>query len=223
MTTRAREAKIADRRLERCQRGATVPTGSTPPSPPPAEPFETETVRGYLHKAAGGRGDGMVLTHGAGGNCRTPLLIAVSEAFQAAGVTVLRCDLPFRRRRPTGPPGPADASQGSRRPPVRGCCAQANRRRRDHALRRVLRRPADKHPRGRRAATRRRAGALLLPAASAGEAHGTADGPFRRSSHPGALRPGSQGPVRIDFEMEDNLRAIAAPHVLLVVEGAGDD
>ncbi len=68
-------------------------------------------MRGYLHKAAGGVGDGMVLTHGTGGNCETPLLVAISEAFQNAGVTVLRCDLPFRQRRFTGPPGPADAAR----------------------------------------------------------------------------------------------------------------
>ncbi len=71
-------------------------------SPLRVEAFEAENVRGYLHKAANDVADGMVLTHGAGGNCQTPLLIAVSEAFQTAGVTVLRCDLPFRQRKPKG-------------------------------------------------------------------------------------------------------------------------
>jgi hypothetical protein len=60
----------------------------------PTEAFEAENVQGYLHKAAGGVTEGMVLTHGAGGNCETPLLIAISEAFQNTGVTVLRCNLP---------------------------------------------------------------------------------------------------------------------------------
>ena len=73
-------------------------------------PFEAEGVRGYLHKASGA-GDGMALTHGAGGNCNAPLLLAVADAFQAAGVTVLRCDLPFRQQRPSGPPRPADAAK----------------------------------------------------------------------------------------------------------------
>ena len=73
-------------------------------------PFETEGVRGYLHKADGA-GDGMVLTHGAGGNCNAPLLLAVAAAFQASGVTVLRCDLPFRQQRPSGPPRPADSAK----------------------------------------------------------------------------------------------------------------
>ena len=49
-------------------------------------------------------GDGLVLTHGAGFNCHAPVLVAVAAAFAAAGVTVLRCDLPFRQARPHGPP-----------------------------------------------------------------------------------------------------------------------
>ena len=79
-------------------------------SPLPIEAFDAENVHGYLHKASGSVGDGMVLTHGAGGNCGTPLLIKISEAFQNNGVTVLRCNLPFRQRRSTGPPRPSDAA-----------------------------------------------------------------------------------------------------------------
>jgi len=45
-----------------------------------------------------------VITHGAGSNCNSPLLVAVAEAFSAAGFHVLRSDLPYRQRRPTGPP-----------------------------------------------------------------------------------------------------------------------
>ena len=51
----------------------------------------------------------MVLTHGAGGNCNAPLLVAAANAFAEAGLFVLRCDLPFRQRRPTGPPSPSTA------------------------------------------------------------------------------------------------------------------
>lgn len=65
-------------------------------------------VSGYLHAAAGNKGF-LVLTHGAGGNCNSPLLIALAEDFAAAGLTALRCDLPFRQRRRTGPPSPSDA------------------------------------------------------------------------------------------------------------------
>ena len=52
----------------------------------------------------------MVLTHGAGGNADAPLLIAAANAFCGLGFHVLRCDLPFRQRRPTGPPSPATAA-----------------------------------------------------------------------------------------------------------------
>lgn len=52
-----------------------------------------------------------MLTHGAGSNSRAPLLIALAEAFAAAGVTVLRCDLPYRQSRAFGPPGPGDAAR----------------------------------------------------------------------------------------------------------------
>jgi uncharacterized protein len=52
-----------------------------------------------------------VLTHGAGGNSHSPLLVALTETFCAAGFTVLRCDLPFRQMRPWGPPGPGDAAR----------------------------------------------------------------------------------------------------------------
>jgi uncharacterized protein len=61
-------------------------------------------VRGFLHRASGSDSDCLVLTHGAGANCQAPLLKALAEAFCAAGVTVLRCDLPFRQARPHGPP-----------------------------------------------------------------------------------------------------------------------
>jgi predicted alpha/beta-hydrolase family hydrolase len=54
---------------------------------------------------------GLVLTHGAGGNSKASLLIAVDEAFQAAGYLVQRVDLAFRQRRPFGPPSPATAAQ----------------------------------------------------------------------------------------------------------------
>jgi predicted alpha/beta-hydrolase family hydrolase len=77
-------------------------------------PFDAEGVHGFLHRPDGpphgAPGAGMVLTHGAGGNCTAPLLVAAADAFSAAGLHVLRCDLPFRQRRPSGPPSPAGAA-----------------------------------------------------------------------------------------------------------------
>jgi predicted alpha/beta-hydrolase family hydrolase len=73
-------------------------------------PFAAEGVRGFLHRPDGLPGAGLVLTHGAGGNSTAPLLVAAAAAFSAAGLHVLRCDLPFRQRRPSGPPSPAGAA-----------------------------------------------------------------------------------------------------------------
>jgi uncharacterized protein len=70
-------------------------------------------VRGFLHRAADPSGDGLVLTHGAGANCNAPLLVALADAFCVTGLSVLRCDLPFRQLRPHGPPprGSAERDQ----------------------------------------------------------------------------------------------------------------
>jgi uncharacterized protein len=68
-------------------------------------------VRGFVHPAATGGAGFIVLTHGAGGNCKALLLVALAERFAEAGYNTLRCDLPFRQRRPTGPPSPSDAKR----------------------------------------------------------------------------------------------------------------
>ena len=69
-------------------------------------------VRGFLHRPSAPSPDGFVLTHGAGGNADARLLVDLAVAFCEGGVTVLRCDLPFRQARRTGPPsrssGPMD-------------------------------------------------------------------------------------------------------------------
>jgi uncharacterized protein len=68
-------------------------------------------VRGFLHSPANPNGDGLILTHGAGSNCNAPLLVALSETFAGHGYVVLRCDLPFRQERRTGPPFPGNAER----------------------------------------------------------------------------------------------------------------
>ncbi len=79
-----------------------------------AESFSDTTpgeapVRGFLHRANSPSGGFLVLTHGAGGDCNSPLLVALAEKFTASGLTVLRCNLPYRQRRPQGAPSPSDA------------------------------------------------------------------------------------------------------------------
>ncbi|MBZ5676788.1 MAG: alpha/beta hydrolase [Acidobacteriia bacterium] len=66
--------------------------------------LEQPGVRGWLHNpdkvtAA------MLLSHGAGGDCNAPLMVAVAKAFSEAGYLVLRWDLPFRQAGPRSAPG----------------------------------------------------------------------------------------------------------------------
>jgi uncharacterized protein len=68
-------------------------------------------VRGWVHTPHDPRGGALILTHGAGGNCDAPLLIALAEIFCGHGYTVLRCDLPFRQERRFGPPSPGNAER----------------------------------------------------------------------------------------------------------------
>lgn len=68
-------------------------------------------VRGFLHEPSQPNGSGLVLTHGAGANCNSKLLTALGGAFADAGFLVLRCNLPFRQSRPSGPPFPAMAAR----------------------------------------------------------------------------------------------------------------
>lgn len=68
-------------------------------------------VRGFLHRPEHGPGAGLVLAHGAGSNSNSPLLITVAGAFASDGLTVLRCDLPFRQTRSYRPPRPGGAER----------------------------------------------------------------------------------------------------------------
>jgi hypothetical protein len=74
-------------------------------------PIRNGLTVGFLHSPTAAPTDGLVLTHGAGGNCQTPLLVDVGDAFASIGFTVLRCNLPFRQQRPYGPPFPAKAAE----------------------------------------------------------------------------------------------------------------
>ena len=83
--------------------------------PTSQEPFRDVStdpaVRGVIHRPASPLRDGLVFTHGAGGNSAAALLVALAEAFAGAGMAVLRCDMPFRQARPLGPPRPGDGAR----------------------------------------------------------------------------------------------------------------
>jgi hypothetical protein len=191
------------------------------------EPFDDDSagpaVHGFLHRPAGPPERGLVLTHGAGSDCDAPVLVAVAEAFARAGFTVLRCDLPFRQARPTGPPSPATAArdrEGLRRavqalgPFVTGGTSLGG------------------HSYGGRQASMLVAddgglvdGLLLLsyplhPPRRPGE---------RRVRHFGSLRTptlfvhGSRDPFGSIAEMNEARRAIAGRTGLVTVDGAGHD
>ena len=67
-----------------------------------------EAIAGIAHRPTGGPA-GMpsgviVLTHGAGGSRESPLLIRICDEWAARGWLAIRYNLPYRRRRPKGPP-----------------------------------------------------------------------------------------------------------------------
>lgn len=51
-----------------------------------------------------------MLTHGAGGNRDSPLLIRICDEWARRGYLAVRYNLPYRRRRPKGPPSNSAAS-----------------------------------------------------------------------------------------------------------------
>jgi predicted alpha/beta-hydrolase family hydrolase len=67
-----------------------------------------EQIAGVAHQPeskAGRTPTGVVvLTHGAGGNRESPLLQQVCDEWARRGFLAVRYNLPYRRRRPTGPP-----------------------------------------------------------------------------------------------------------------------
>jgi predicted alpha/beta-hydrolase family hydrolase len=185
-------------------------------------PFEADGVRGYLHKSMSA-GDAMALTHGAGGNANSPLLLAVADAFQNAGVTVLRCDLPFRQQRPSGPPRPGDAAKD--RAGLRAAVA---------VLRRVV---SGRIFLSGQSYGGRQASMLAADEPELVEALMLLSYPLHPPGKPTELRTahfprlrtrtlfvqGSYDPFGSIEEMERAVTMIPAPHKLTVVEGAGHD
>ncbi len=185
-------------------------------------PFQQGSVRGYLHQPAHPTGTALVLTHGAGGNATLPLLIKVATAFAATGVAVLRFDLPFRQRRPKGPPSPGTAVQDR----VNICdAAEAMRA---MGFTRVI---AGGQSYGGRQATMLAAekpdcvDALLLLSYPL---HPPGKTQLRTAHFPGIYKPalfiqGSKDPFGTPAELAEALTLIPATTVLSPVENAGHD
>jgi len=184
---------------------------------------EAPAVRGFLHTPDTPLGDGLVLTHGAGSNAGAPVLIAVADAFCAAGIAVLRCDLPFRQARPHGPPFPAMAAQD------RAGLKRAVLLVRGRLPGKVF---LGGHSYGGRQSTMLAAdepdlaaGLLLLsyplhpprPAAAPRTAH------FSKLSTPAFFVHGTRDPFGSIDQMRAALALLAGPYELVAIEGAGHD
>ena len=74
-------------------------------------PSDGVAVVGSLHEPVGEPSAAIVLTHGAGGDREALLLVALCDAFARLGWAALRCDLPYRQLRPSGPPSPSGAGR----------------------------------------------------------------------------------------------------------------
>ncbi|HTX97655.1 MAG TPA: alpha/beta family hydrolase [Mycobacterium sp.] len=69
-----------------------------------------DQIAGIAHQPDGPAAGVVVLTHGAGGNRDSPLLQQVCEEWARRGWLAVRYNLPYRRRRPTGPPSGSAAA-----------------------------------------------------------------------------------------------------------------
>ncbi|MGE2729324.1 alpha/beta family hydrolase [Mycolicibacterium vaccae] len=71
-----------------------------------------DDMAGVAHEPAGTPVGAVALTHGAGGSRESPMLIALCDEWARRGWLAVRYNLPYRRRRPKGPPsGSAAADQ----------------------------------------------------------------------------------------------------------------
>jgi uncharacterized protein len=66
--------------------------------------MKLDQIAGIAHEPAGSPLGVVVLTHGAGGSRESPLLKRVCDEWARRGWLAVRYNLPYRRRRPKGPP-----------------------------------------------------------------------------------------------------------------------
>jgi uncharacterized protein len=69
-----------------------------------------DAIAGIAHEPDGVPSGVVILTHGAGGSRESPLLIRICDEWARRGYLAVRYNLPFRRRRPNGPPSGAQAA-----------------------------------------------------------------------------------------------------------------
>ncbi|HTS12227.1 MAG TPA: alpha/beta fold hydrolase [Candidatus Limnocylindrales bacterium] len=181
------------------------------------------TVEGFQHEPEHANGHAFLLTHGAGANCETKLLVAVAAALAAAGFLVLRFDLPFRQERRHGPPrfGSAARDREGIRRAVLVMKARGDGR--------VF---LGGHSYGGRQATMLLAeqprlvdGLMLLsyPLHPPKKPKELRTEHFPKLTTPALFVHGTRDPFASSAEMKAALAEIPARHELLEVEGAGHD
>ncbi|MGO8965611.1 MAG: alpha/beta family hydrolase, partial [Mycobacterium sp.] len=69
-----------------------------------------EQIAGVAHEPAGTASGVVVLTHGAGGDRESALLQRLCDEWARRGWLAVRYNLPYRRRRPKGPPSGSAAT-----------------------------------------------------------------------------------------------------------------
>jgi predicted alpha/beta-hydrolase family hydrolase len=69
-----------------------------------------DDIAGVAHEPQGTPCGVVLLTHGAGGNRESPLLVRYGEEWAGRGWLAVRYNLPYRRRRPKGPPSGSAAA-----------------------------------------------------------------------------------------------------------------
>ena len=165
----------------------------------------------------------LILTHGAGSNRNAPLLVALERAFGPLQMAVDRIDLPFRERRPHGPPFPGEAAAD------RAAIRERVMKARAEGAGRVF---LGGHSYGGRQSTMAAAespglaDALLLLSYPLHPPRKAAD---RRTAHfpnlrtPALFVHGSRDPFGALEEMRQALELIPAPAKLIDCEDAGHD
>ena len=69
-----------------------------------------DEIAGVVHEPAGTPAGTVALTHGAGGSRDAPMLVALCDEWARRGWLAVRYNLPYRRRRPKGPPSGSSAA-----------------------------------------------------------------------------------------------------------------
>ena len=178
---------------------------------------------GFLHRPDQSSDNGIVLTHGASSNCNAPLLVAIATEFAARGVLVYRYNLPFRIRRPHGPPSPSTAQAD--REGIRNAVQLMRSLVKGRAL-------AGGHSYGGRQTSMAAAedpkladGLLLLsyPLHPPGKPEQLRTAHLPNLAAPVLFVHGSKDPFGSEAELREAMPKIPAPVDLFLVDGAGHD